>query len=133
MDMKVSRKEARYQPQGLVEVLVDDVFDIYPVYGNPFDRNLITDIEILDNPNTELLDRAMFAVVKQRGLDPTEPLDGIQWAETISGEVPVPLLLSQVVDAVSREGPGVRITPSIVMRSGKPVTNFIVELTSPVR
>ncbi len=133
MDAKVSRKEKRYQPQGAVEVLVDDVFDLYPVYGNPFDKNLITDIEVLDDPNAELLDRAMFAVVKQRGLDPTDPADGIQWAETISGEVPVPLLLSQITASVSQEGPGVRITPSVVMRSGKPITSFIVELTSPVR
>jgi hypothetical protein len=90
MDIKVSRKETRIFPDGPKEVLVDNVFDLYPVFGDDplydgldnisdLDRkNMIMDVEILDGDRIELLDRAMFALVKQRGMDPVEPQDGVQ-------------------------------------------------------
>jgi hypothetical protein len=150
MDFKVSRKERRMQPEGPVEVLTDNVFDLYPVCADDpryagqdiyagqdrvpeQDRkNIIMDVEMLDDARAELLDRAMFALVKQRGMDPVEPQDGIQWAEAVIGEVIAPVIIQQVYAAVSREGPGVRVVPGTVVNSGKENLIFRIELTNAV-
>jgi hypothetical protein len=141
MDIKVSRKERRMMPYGPVDVLVDNVFDVFPVFANDtrFDgydfegqdrAHLIADVEILDDDRTELLDRALFALVKQRGADPVEPRDGIQWAEAVIGEVVVPVIIQQVHAAVSKEGPGVRAVPETVVHNGKESLVFKIELTN---
>lgn len=124
MDLKVSRKEQRLQPQGLVEVLIDDVFDIFPIYSDGFDSNLIVDAEILDNADAEQLDRAMFAAVKQRYNDPVEPLDGIQWGEYVLGELPAALILVQLQSAIYAEGASVKFAISPENRG----TNFTIGL-----
>jgi hypothetical protein len=145
MDVKVSRKEARMQPEGPVEVLVDNVFDLYPIFGNDerfayreqltqqdfveLDK-LIVDVEMLDGDRAELLDRAMFALVKQRGMDPVEPRDGVQWAEAVIGELIAPVIIQQVHTSVSEEGPGVRAVPGTIVSNGKENLVFKVELTN---
>jgi hypothetical protein len=145
MDVKVSRKETRLQPDGPVEVLVSNIFDFYPVFGSDErfvyqdrltgqDRedldNLIVDVETLDDDRQELLDRAMFALVKQRGQDPVEPQDGIQWAEAVIGEVISPVIVQQVHVSVSEEGPGVRAVPGTIVNKGKENLVFKIELTN---
>jgi len=146
MDFRVSRKERRFQSDGAVEILLDNIFDLYPIFGDDkrFDNvdftfgatetveraDIIADVEILDDDRDEVLDRAMFALVKQRGGDPTDPSDGNQWAETVLGEVEAPLLIQQVHSSVSAEGPGVRSTPSIIRSGGKERLIFRVELTN---
>lgn len=125
MDFKVSRKEQRMQPQGAVMVLTDDVFDLFPIRDNKFDPNIITDVEMLDDPNEEMLDRAMFAIVRQKGMDPVDEGEGVQWAEYVIGEVPSALILLQVQQAVYDEGPGVRLTARITPQG----TSFEVGLT----
>lgn len=148
MDVKVSRKETRMQPEGPAEVLIDNVFDLYPVYADDprYDgqdiyigqervleqdrKDIIMDVEVLDNDRAELLDRAMFALVKQRGMDPLEPDDGIQWAEAVIGEVAAPVILQQISAAVSREGPGVRVIPGTAAVNGKANLIFKVVLTN---
>jgi len=147
MDVKVSRKELRFQPDGPVEVLVSNIFDLYPVLGNDKrfvyqdqltrqDRedleNLIVDVEMLDNDRTELLDRAMFAAVKQRGQDPLDPTDGIQWAEAVMGEVPAPVIMTQIQTSVNEEGPGVRTVFNTVKKDEKEYMTFKIELTNAV-
>jgi hypothetical protein len=150
MDLKVSRKESRFQPDGPVMVLMDNIFDLYLIYGNderaagldlfpnqdnlsPEElANLIVDVEILDNDRDELLDRAMTALVKQRGADPLEADDGIQWAEAVIGEVPQPMILQQVHNAVAEEGPGVRAVPSSVKANGRERLFWKIELTNAV-
>jgi hypothetical protein len=150
MDAKVSRKEARMQPDGPVEVLVDNIFDLYPICADDprYDgqdiyighdlvleqdrKNLIMDVEMLDDDRDELLDRAMWAVVKQRGGDPVEPDDGIQWAEAVIGEVIAPVIVQQVHASVSEEGPGVRAVPGTVINKGRESLVFKVELTNAV-
>jgi hypothetical protein len=132
MDMKVSRKEQRMQPSGMVEVLVSDVFDLYPVMSDT-DPTLITDIEMLDDARTELLDRAMFSTVKQRGGDPLDPLSGIQWAEGVLGEVQVPILMNQIQAEVQQEGPGVKAEfETVVSPTGKQYFQVAVKLTNAV-
>jgi hypothetical protein len=147
MDVKVSRKETRLQPDGPVEVLVSNVFDLYPVFGtdNRFtghdqlsgqDReeleHLIVDVEILDDDRGELLDRAMFASVKQRGGDPLDPGDGIQWAEAVMGEVVPPVIMTQIQTAINAEGPGVRTVFSVVRNGEKEYMTFKIELTNAI-
>jgi hypothetical protein len=150
MDVKVSRKETRMQQEGPVEVLVDNIFDLYPIYADDplYDgqdiyigqdrvsqqdrKNVIMDIETLDGDQVELLDRAMWAVVKQRGGDPVEPEDGVQWAEAVIGEIIAPVIVQQVQASVSEEGPGVRVVPETVVTGGKENLIFKVELTSAV-
>jgi hypothetical protein len=147
MDVKVSRKETRMQPEGPVEVLVDNIFDLYPIFADDprYDgqdiyigqdrvsqqdrKNIIMDVEILDGYRVERLDRAMWAVVKQRGMDPIEPDDGVQWAEAVLGEVIAPVIIQQVRSSVSGEGPGVRAVPVIVTGKGKESLTFKIELT----
>jgi hypothetical protein len=128
MDFKVSRRERRTQPGGAVEVLMDNVCELYLICDKD-DPDLIVDVETLDDDGAELLDRAMFSFVKQRGLDPLEPQDGVQWAEYAIGEVAAPIILSQVAAAVSREGPGVRVTTDTVYNNGAAYTTFKVLLT----
>jgi hypothetical protein len=150
MDVKVSRKESRMQPEGPVEVLVDNIFDLYPIYADSprYDgqdiyvgqhlvseqdrKNIVMDVEILDGDRTELLDRAMFALVKQRGADPVEPQDGIQWAEAVMGEVIVPVIVQQAHTSVSEEGPGVRVVPTTVKNGDRENLVFKIELTNAV-
>jgi hypothetical protein len=151
MDFKVSRKEARMQPDGPVEVLVDNICDLYPIFGDDpcFDgqdiyigqdrilgqqdrKNVIMDVEMLDDDRTELLDRALFALLKQRGQDPVEPDDGIQWSEALIGEAPPPIIIQQVHTSVSEEGPGVRAVPSTVKNGSKENLIFKIELTNAV-
>jgi hypothetical protein len=129
VDLKVSRRERRFQPDGPVEVLLDNTCDLYPVF-DPDDEDLIVDVEFLDDERVERLDRAMFAVVKQRGLDPLEPDDGIQWAEYTLGDVAAPVVLQQIATAVGKEGPGVTATPNTVYSGGVAYTTFTVRLTS---
>jgi hypothetical protein len=148
MDIKVSRKEARMQPEGPVEVLVDNIFDLYLICADDprYDgqdiyigqdlvseqdrKNIIMDVETIDGDRVELLDRAMFALVKQRGMDPVEPQDGIQWSEAVIGEVISPVIIQQVHTSVSEEGPGVRAVPGTVVNNGRENLIFKVELTN---
>ena len=142
MDFKVSKKETRRQPEGLVEVLTNNVCDLYPIFADDprftdveiygiseqNRGNLIMDVETLDNEQEEQLDRAMFAVIKQRGNDPVEPEDGNQWAEAVLGEVQSPIILQQVYFSVLKEGAGVRVTSDTVKHNGKEYLMFKVAL-----
>jgi hypothetical protein len=128
MDAKISLKERRLLPEGPADVLTGGVFDLYPVFSRE-DPDLITGIEVIDGEKEELLDRAMFAVVKQRGLDPVDPADGNQWEEYLVGEIPAPVLIQQIISSASRAGAGVRVTPEAVQSGGAPYTVFTVKLT----
>jgi len=150
MDFKVSRKERRWQPDGPVDVLVNNICDLYPIFANDpkyagtevemeqgriagQDReNIIMDVEMLDDDRAELLDRAMFALMKQRGADPVEPEDGLQWAEAVLGEVPPPAILRQAHSSVSEEGPGIRAVAGVVKSGSREHLVFKVELTNAV-
>jgi hypothetical protein len=107
------------------EVLLDNTFDIYPAYS-PDDPNLITGAAVLDDDRAELIERAMLAVVKQRGGDPLAANEGIQWAEYALEEAPLPAILLQVSEAVQAEGPGVKVTTETL----NGYTSFVVSLTN---
>jgi len=119
MDARTSRKETREQPgRGTVDVLMDNITDLYPVFADG-DELLIMDIEILDDDRDELLDRAMFAVMKQRGADPTDPADGNQIEECIMGEITPLELIGQITASVLEAGPGVQASYSTSEADGK--------------
>jgi len=147
MDFKVSRKERRVYKDGPVEVLLDNVIDLFPIFGNDprFDsqdiyigqdrivgqdrENIIMDVETLDGDSAELLDRAMSAIMWQRGADPVEPGHGIQWAEAVIGEVPPTAIMQQADKAVREEGPGVQIAPFVVKSKDRENLAFKISLT----
>lgn len=126
MDVKVSRKETRYQPQGLVEVLMSDVTDLFPV----LDGDVITDIEMLDGDREELLDRAMWAVFKQYGNDPLDLTDGNQYEECILGEISPLVLMTEISASVLEEGAGVQEEYSSSTVDGKDYLTVTVRLTN---
>jgi hypothetical protein len=108
MDVKVSNKVTRYQPEGPVEELKNSIFDLYPVLLE--DGLGVSDVEILDGEAEESLDRGMFACIRQKGLDPTNPNEGIDWEGTITGEIPFTSVMSSLQEAVLDEGRGLQIT-----------------------
>lgn len=132
MDVKTSRKEIVPQPVPgtLVMVLVPDVFDLYPIIDGT-DPTLIVDIEMLNDDREELLDRAMFATVRQRGQDPVNPTQGIQWSEAVIGEVSVPAIMGQLNAAVSTQGPGVQVQyETVTGNEGQTYFSFGLSLTN---
>lgn len=132
MDVKVSRKETRYQPSGAVDVLKNNIFDLYPIFSVS-DENAIEDIEIIDGDREELLDRGLSACVFQKGMDPVSPDVGIQWAEGIAGEVSFTSIISQLQDAVREEGTGLKIVFSTVdLETSKSLLSFELSLTNTI-
>ena len=131
MDILVSRKITRYQPSGAVDVLVSNISDIYPVFSKD-DENLITDIEMLDDDREELLDQGMWAVLKQRGLDPLSPLDGNQYEECILGDITPVELTMQIMMSVLKVGPGVKVSFSSYVSGGREKLLAEVSLTNAV-
>ena len=131
MDIRVSRKVTRYQPSGAVDVLVSNVSDLYPVFDEN-DPNLIVDIEMLDDDREELLDQGMWAVLKQRGLDPLSPLDGNQYEECILGDITPVELTMQIMMSVLKVGPGVKVSFSSYVSGGKEKLLAEVSLTNAV-
>jgi hypothetical protein len=125
MDFKVNNREKRMTADGIGEVMLDSACELYPV----FDDDLIMDVEVIDDAVAERIDRAAFAIAKQRGLDPIDPDDGTQWAEYIIGEVSAPVVLAQVATAAGSEGPGVSVTAETVYVGGEALTTFTVRTT----
>jgi hypothetical protein len=102
----------------VVDVLVSNVTDLYPIFEDEAE-SIISDVEILDDARLELLDRAMFAVVKQRGNDPLNLEDGNQIEECLMGEISPVALIGQISSSVAQEGPGVRISFDTGVVDGK--------------
>ena len=131
MDIRVSRKVQRYQPSGTVDVLVSNISDLYPVFSLE-DPNLITNIEMLDDDREELLDRGMWASMKQRGLDPLNTLDGNQYEECILGDISPVVLTMQIMMSVMKVGPGVQVSFETYTSGGKEMLSVVVSLTNSV-
>ena len=130
MDLVVSRKETRYLPIGNVMVLMSSVYDVYPILSD--DGLTIEDVEFLDGEREELLDRAMWAAVKQYGLDPLNSNDGNQYEEVLLGEVSDVALMAQIYNNVSQEGTGVTVTFEAYVANGREYLTPHVMLTNAV-
>lgn len=126
MDIKLSEKVAMYQPNGPVDVLVDGVFDFYlKEHIDEFGQKWIDDLETLDGMDEEQ-DRVMFAILRQRGQDPISPGEGVQWAEAMMSEIPVPLLMSQITDAAANESSYVNVGFTSIIVDGKPQLSIAI-------
>lgn len=126
MDIKVSRKTTRDQPSGSLMVVMNDISDLYPIFD---EEGRITDIEMLDNPRDELLDRSMWAAMKQRGGDPLNLLDGNQIEECILGEISPVVLIGQITSSIAAEGPGVQSSFGTSFVNGKEFLTIAILLT----
>ena len=122
MDVKVYKKEEVLQPSGVAEVLTPDIIDIVPVEqeGN------IVSAELLDDDSHDLLEQeCALATIFQRGLDPLDLTDGVQWSEVLLGEVNVLQLMEQLTQAVSRVSLHVKVDFSTVRtESGQNVLTY---------
>lgn len=122
MDVKVYKKEEVLQPSGVAEVLTPDIIDIVPIEqeGN------IVNAELLDDNSHDLLEQeCALATIFQRGLDPLDLTDGVQWSEVLLGEVNVLQLMEQLTQAVSRVSLHVKVDFSTVRtESGQNVLTY---------
>ena len=105
MDVKVYKKEEVRQPSGTEYVYVPDVIDIIPnIVTNPSTgEEVITGAVELEDGSKELLEQeCAIATIKQKGLDPLDLEDGIQWSETLLGEVNVIQLMEDIQSAIEQ-------------------------------
>lgn len=98
MDIKVYHKETVSQPSGSIDVLEPDIIDIYPQFDTS--GNSLEGCDTVEG-DEETLQEVVVATIWQRGLDPIDSEDGVQWAEAILGEVTVPQIITELQDAVS--------------------------------
>lgn len=120
MDIKLSQREQMAQPSGMVDVITEGINDFFlieetDVHGQKW----IKDVEIIDDILEEEKDRTIFSVLRQRGQDPIAPFEGIQWAECMLSEIPVPLLLQQIMDAAVKESNYVNVTFETITINGQ--------------
>lgn len=105
MDVKVYKKEEVRQPSGTEYVYVPDVIDIIPNIATNTDtgEEIITGAVELENGSKDLLEQeCAIATIKQKGLDPLDKGDGIQWSETLLGEVNAIQLMEDIQSAVEQ-------------------------------
>ena len=105
MDVKVYKKEEVRQPSGTEYVYVPDVIDIIPnIVTNPdTGEDIITGAVELEDGSKDLLEQeCAIATIKQKGLDPLDKEDGIQWSETLLGEVNVIQLMEDIQSAIEQ-------------------------------
>jgi hypothetical protein len=120
MDIRVSQKEQMMQPGGAVDIITNGINDFFlkestDIHGQKW----IEDIEVITDFIKEEKDRVVFAVIRQRGQDPMAPGEGIQWAESMLSEIPIPLLMQQIVDAVVAESDYVNVAFETMIVNGQ--------------
>lgn len=102
MDVKVYQKEEVKQPEGTIEVFKPSIIDIIPIETETDEGTTIVNFEVLEDGSKELLEQqCALATIFQRGLDPLDLEDGIQWSETLLGEVTPIQLIDQIQSAVA--------------------------------
>ena len=105
MDVKVYKKEEVRQPSGTEYVYVPDVIDIIPniVTNTDTGEEIITGAVELEDGSKDLLEQeCAIATIKQKGLDPLDKEDGIQWSETLLGEVNVIQLMEDIQASIEQ-------------------------------
>ena len=120
MDVKVSQRAEMMQPNGLVDVITNGINDFFLVEETDINgQKWITDIEIITDPIEEEKDRVVFAVMRQKGQDPIAPNEGVQWTEAMLSEIPVPLLMQQIIDAASSESAYINVSFETITVNGE--------------
>lgn len=99
MDIKVYQKEEVALPSGTEYVYVPNVIDLIPIT----EGNVITGtVETEDDSRGLLEQECALATIWQRGLDPLDTEDGIEWSETLLGETSVLQLMEDITEAVAK-------------------------------
>lgn len=120
MDVKVSQKDQMYQPNGVVDVIVSGINDFFLIEEiDELGQKWIKDVETIDDFYDEEKDRVVFAVIRQRGQDPISPYEGIQWSEVMMSEIPLPLLIQQIIDAATKESDYVNVAFDTILVNGQ--------------
>jgi hypothetical protein len=120
MDIKVSQKEEMWQPKGLVDVITSGINDFFLIEEeDEFGQKWITDVEGFEDFIEEEKDRVIFSVLRQRGQDPISPNEGIQWAEAMMNEIPIPLLMQQITDSAINESSFVGVSFDTIIVDGQ--------------
>lgn len=89
----------------------------------------IISCEILEDGSQDLIEQeCALATIFQRGLDPLDLQDGIQWSEVLLGEVNVLQLMEQITEAVSRVSSHARVDFSTVQtENGQSVLMYSIK------
>ena len=120
MDIKISQRESMYQPNGIVDVVTPGINDFFLIEETDGEgQKWIKDVEVITDFLEEEKDRVVFAVIRQRGQDPTLPYEGVQWAEALMNEIPVPLLMQQIIDAAGSESSYVNVSFETITVNGQ--------------
>lgn len=92
-------------------------------------ENQIVSCEILDDGDKDLIEQeSALATIFQRGLDPLDLQDGIQWSEVLLGEVNILQLMEQIVEAVSKVSLHVRVDFSTIRtENGQSVLTYSIK------
>lgn len=102
MDVKVYQKEEVKQPEGIIEVFKPSIIDMITIETVTREGTTIVNFEVLEDGSKELLEQqCALATIFQRCLDPLDLEDGIQWSETLLGEVTPIQLIDQIQSAVA--------------------------------
>ena len=104
MDVSVYTKEEVLQPDGTGYVYVPDVIDIKPIITTDDEGNeTLTGCKELYDDSTDLVEQqCSLSTIFQRGLDPVDKYEGIQWSEALLGEISVFTLMEQITSAIAK-------------------------------
>jgi hypothetical protein len=120
MDIKLSQREKMVQPTGTVDVITEGINDFFLIEETDDEgQKWISDIETITDFLEEEKDRVVFAVLRQKGQDPIAPYEGVQWAESMMSEIPVPLLMQQIMDAAMKESNYVNVSFETIKINGQ--------------
>lgn len=120
MDIKLSQREEMLQPKGTVDVITEGINDFFLIEETDITgQKWIKDIEVITDFLEEEKDRVVFSVLRQRGQDPIAPYEGVQWAETMMNEIPVPLLMQQIIDNAGKESSYVNVSFETITVNGQ--------------
>ena len=88
----------------------------------------IVSCEILDDDSNDLVEQeCALATIFQRGLDPLDLEDGIQWSEVLLGEINVLQLMEQITQAVSQVSIHAKVDLSTIKTdSGRSVLTYCI-------
>lgn len=128
MDVKFSQKERRLQKGELVDIFVNDVFDMYPIMAE--DGVTILNVETYEG-QLETQQAATFAALKQKGSDPLSPNTGVRWEEVILGELPPDVLITDIREAVASSATTASVVfGTIIDNEGNSYLTFDIKVAS---
>lgn len=89
----------------------------------------IVSCEILEDDSHDLLEQeCALATIFQRGLDPLDVTDGIQWSEVLLGEVNILQLMEQITEAVSKVSVHVKVNFTTTrLENGQSVLSYSIK------